>query len=248
MLSRCLHNKTSRTPRINGVRGSKHKSNRLDYMPAKIVSDSDPRVQGYIGKRFGKLTTVRFLEVKPGGAQIWECKCDCGNTTIVFLSNIKRGITSSCGCIGGAKTHGFTSGDKRHLIYGVWCTMIQRCKNAHVKAWKNYGGRGITVCERWKTFENFIEDMLPSYKWGLTLDRVNNNGPYSPENCEWRTRSQQSLNKRTARMITFRGETLNLIVWARRLGIHHAALIARLKRWPIERALTELPVAWFYEI
>jgi hypothetical protein len=136
----------------------------------------------------------------------------------------------------------------QHPMYGVWCTMIQRCTNPNVKVWRNYGGRGIVVCERWKSFSCFLEDMLPAYQHGLSLDRKDNDGPYSPENCRWETRAAQALNKRTSRLITFRGETMNLISWARRLGITHVALIRRLERWPKDRAMTERPLPWCYDI
>lgn len=136
------------------------------------------------------------------------------------------------------KSHLFTAGPKRHLIYGVWATMKQRCSNPSVKCWQIYGGRGIKVCVEWHDFNNFAKDMLPSYSAGLMLGRINNDGDYCKENCRWETRQEQNKNRSISRVITFCGETMNLTDWARKLGLSHSALIRRLKRWPFEKAMT----------
>lgn len=104
------------------------------------------------------------------------------------------------------------------------------------------------VCNEWMDFENFMRDMLPGYKPGLTLERKNNDGPYCASNCVWATRYEQARNNRRNRLITFNGETLLLGEWAQRLGITHSALNRRLQKWPFEKAMTQLPIAWFYEI
>jgi hypothetical protein len=204
-------------------------------MASKITDSNDSRVQAFLGTKIAKLTALRFVRMH-AGCQMWEFQCDCGNTTIARKQFVLRGTTTSCGCVGRTchKTHGY----RKDNFYGVWSTMIQRVTNPNLKCWKNYGGRGITVCERWLKFENFLEDMMPTYKKGLCLERKDNDGPYSPENCCWETRSKQNRNKRSARLITFNGITLNLVDWSSRLDLNHVSLIRRLKSWSLEKALT----------
>lgn len=210
-----------------------------------ITSASDPRVQVNIGKKFNKLTAIKFVEMRRYrgcGMQIWEFQCDCGNTTTTTLNAAKSGTTKSCGCV--VRTHGLS----KTSIYGIWCTMIQRCTNPRVKRFSDYGGRGIKVCPKWTRFSGFLKDMGAGYRKGLTVERIDNDGPYSPENCRWATRFEQNQNTRSSRRITFNGETLNLTTWARRIGITHSALIRRLKYWKFEDAMSVKPIAWCYEI
>ncbi len=210
-------------------------------MPAKITSPNDPRVQQYIGIKFNRLTAIRFVEMKSFAkwtrTQIWEFKCDCGNNLVAILSNVKRGITTSCGCFAKEKStsHGFSC----HPMYRSWDHMIQRCTNPKSDAWGYYGGRGITVCDRWLTFSNFLADMKDGHSEGLTIERMDNSMGYSKENCRWASRAEQSRNKRTSRKITFNDRTLNLTCWAREIGISSGHLKWRIDHWPIERALAK---------
>lgn len=135
------------------------------------------------------------------------------------------------------RTHGHTSGGRESPTYRSWNLMWQRCRNDKCAKYPQYGGRGITVCERWLKFENFLEDMGLRPK-GKTLDRVNNNLGYYPENCRWATNVEQNNNRRNSILLTCRGETLTLPQWARRLGINQKTLRKRLYQgWPIEQAL-----------
>lgn len=122
-------------------------------------------------------------------------------------------------------------------IYAIWRGMRERCFNADNKKYKYYGGRGITVCERWRdSFALFLKDMGEPSK-GLTLDRIDNDGDYEPSNCRWATRKQQAINRRIRRF-TLNGETLSVAEWSQRLGLKKPALSRRLRRWPLEKALS----------
>jgi hypothetical protein len=125
-------------------------------------------------------------------------------------------------------------------FYRVWINIHSRCSNPNSSDhWPFYGARGITVCDRWADFANFAEDMYPTYQEGLTIERIDNNGPYSPENCRWATTAEQSLNKRSNHLLTYEGRTMTIMEWSIETGIHHHALYSRIKRgWSIERALT----------
>ena len=133
-------------------------------------------------------------------------KCVCGNEFNSQMQDVKSGKTKSCGCL--KVTHGL----KSHRLYSVWKAMISRCTNQANKGYKNYGGRGITVCDRWLDIQNFIEDMYPTYKEGLTIERIEVDGNYEPNNCEWVTRQVQNRNKRiiqTNNTSGFRGVNYN---------------------------------------
>ena len=124
---------------------------------------------------------------------LYECPF-CGNEFRALTNNIKRGTTKSCGCLTTA-THGLT----KHRMYSIWRGMMERCYNMSKVEYKNYGGRCISVCERWHNIENFIEDMVPSFEEGLTLDRINVDGNYEPDNCRWADKSTQTQNTRRLR-------------------------------------------------
>lgn len=154
-----------------------------------------------IGKRFGKLTVIGYGG-SDGKNSAWLCRCDCGNESIVRRPNLRSGITQSCGCNRNANwlvTHGQArKGVNRTKVYRAWADMKTRCYNSNWKEYHYYGGRGITVCERWlNSFENFYADMGDSPE-GMSLDRINNDGDYEPSNCRWATSSQQAYNRRVA--------------------------------------------------
>jgi hypothetical protein len=126
-------------------------------------------------------------------------------------------------------------GEHAHLLHYTWRSMINRCENPNHKAWKHYGGRGITVCRRWRKLDNFIADMGPRPQ-GMTLDRYpDNDGDYKPSNCRWATRSQQSRNRRNNRLLTFNGQTMTMWDWAEKVGMTDSMqLFRRLKNgWTV---------------
>lgn len=151
-----------------------------------------PRYIDITSQRFGRLTALEYAGLKK-----WRCSCDCGNECIAQASQLRRAHIRSCGCLhrGFHKTHGHAPHRAETSIYRRWNSMLQRCLNARNKSFKNYGGRGITVCERWLKFENFLADMgLPPP--GLSLDRIDNDLGYFKENCRWATASEQRINQR----------------------------------------------------
>lgn len=122
--------------------------------------------------------------------------------------------------------------------YGVWKSMRQRCNDSNHHKFKDYGARGIMVCKRWDNFRNFYEDMGPRPSPQYSIERKNNNGDYTPENCRWATRLEQANNKRSNRLIQFNSQTKTVTAWAQRLGINESTLRERLSKWTIRRALT----------
>lgn len=133
----------------------------------------------------------------------------------------------------------FKHGLSRTRVHRIWKSMLWRCRNKNARCFRNYGGRGIKVCDRWQAFENFFADMGHPPE-GMSIERENNDGDYEPGNCCWATRLEQQRNTRHNRLITFRGETLPISVWAERTGISYAAVRQRISRygWSPERALT----------
>lgn len=140
------------------------------------------------------------------------------------------------------KGHRTPGARRRDPTYPVWRAMVRRCTNPKCSAWPEYGGRGIAVCERWMTFENFVADMGAPPD-GMQIERVDNDGPYSPANCRWATRGEQARNRRSTHEITFRGATKCLSEWARELGVSPKLLHHRIKAgWPIEQVMTIAPL------
>lgn len=194
------------------------------------------------GQKFGRLTVIKETRDKKGWL-VWLCQCECGNLTKVPASALIRGRTKSCGCGKGRFTHGLSRGanGKHSPLYKIWIQMRQRCYNPKNKSYKDYGGRGITICEEWDNYEAFHNWAIANgYKRGLTIERINNNDSYSPSNCKWVPQSMQLKNIRNNRYITFNGITKTLADWGRITGINPRTISSRIDNgWPIEKALTE---------
>jgi hypothetical protein len=193
------------------------------------------------GQRFSRLVVVSRGENDQFGKARWLCRCNCGNTITTRSNTLRKGETRSCGClhletVRSARTHG----GRRTSLYRVWCVMRARCENPHSPAWHNYGGRGITVCKRWRDFAAFRADMGPKPTPQHTVERINNDGPYSPKNCRWATRREQALNTRRTKRFTHEGLALTLGEWSERTGLPESLLYFRINHshWPIAEALT----------
>ena len=194
------------------------------------------------GKRFGRLLVIA-KDGHKGKSVAWLCKCDCGAKVIVRGNDLRSGATQSCGCIHREQlvernsTHGFCG----TRLYNIWGLMVQRCYNQNVPCYEAYGGRGIGICLEWREdFQAFYEwAMGNGYKENLTIDRIDNNKGYSPDNCRWVTRKVQANNTRRNHYITHNGETHTLSEWAGFLGLNPDTLGSRIYRgWDVDKALT----------
>lgn len=213
-------------------------------MPKKTINLS--------ARRFGRLYVVGtepLLRRKPNGRNQawWDCICDCGCTKFVPASKLIGDETKSCGCLRTEKSrlrsykHGHAAGRTATSAYSVWTSMKTRCYNPECVAYQDYGGRGITVCDRWKdSFETFLAD-LGEPPEGLTLDRINNDGPYSPENCRWATQAQQKRNTRRNIWVDYQGDSYVLTDLAAKFNIPKGTLWLALQRGePMEEAIPRL--------
>lgn len=184
--------------------------------------------------RFGSWIVMKFDPVltEAKGLTYWNCKCDCGTLRNIPSGNLRRNQTTNCGCLQKEKTRArmSTHGDSKTKLYGVWLAMRRRCYLPSCKDFPNWGGRGITVCSEWRNdFENFKKWALESgYNHGLTLERKDTDREYSPSNCTWATRTQQTRNRRITRRVTINGITKPLAQWAEEYGINRGTLDSRL--------------------
>ncbi|MGL5925567.1 hypothetical protein [Chroococcidiopsis sp.] len=187
------------------------------------------------GDVFGKLTAIRFVEMKPHAK--WEFNCGhCQSNFITFLNSVKRGHTKSCGCLVRSQ-----NGLSQTKEFKIWDMMKRRCNDPKNKSFNDYGGRGIKVCDSWlESFEIFLKDMGEAPTKEHSLDRINVNGDYCPENCKWSTRTEQNRNRRDSIYLTLNGKTEHIAQWAFELGIDYFTLMGRYKKgWSHEDILTK---------
>ena len=201
------------------------------------------------GKRYGNLIAIRECGRAKDNAILWLCICDCGNHHLARGTYLNRGIITSCGCMKGKKkvaTMG-THGMSYSRIYGIWKGVKRRCKSPKFRGYENYGGRGIKVCKEWlgeEGFNNFHKWAIENgYQENLTIDRIDVNGDYEPDNCRWITNAEQQYNKRTTYYLTYKDEKKNLKEWAQITGIGASTIRSRVYDygWSVEKAL-ETPV------
>lgn len=197
------------------------------------------------GQKFGRLTVLSRVENKKSRAR-WLCECECGNQVVVAGNDLKTGRTKSCGCLSKELLRGnkrrATHDEHGTKLYIAWKNMRQRANNPNRPDYKFYGGKGIKVCAEWEDYTVFRNWACENgYQEGLTLDRIDVNKDYSPENCRWVDWYVQQNNKSNNHYITLNGETLTLSQWERRTGIDHRVILNRINflGWSVEDALTK---------
>lgn len=183
------------------------------------------------GQKFGRLTVKEIDFSKEYKRVHWICECDCGNIISVSACNLKKG-TNSCGCL---KLELLSKTKGKHYmtntkIYGVWSSMKSRCYNKNAKSYKDYGAKGITVCDEWRNdFGSFYEwSVINGYKEGLQIDRIDNEKGYSPQNCRWVTRKENMNNTSKNVIVSYNGESHTLSEWGKILGIRGGLISQRL--------------------
>jgi hypothetical protein len=183
------------------------------------------------GQRFGRLAVTGRAFPNYRGNAVWECACDCGNRAQVIGPHLTRGLIASCGCLRRERALAAVvkHGQSKTPVYNIWIKIRDRCQNVKNRDYRRYGGRGIKVCDRWQTFENFYADMGHPPP-GMTIERQDNDGPYSPDNCVWADRKTQRRNTSTNLMVQVEGALLPLAVACERLRLKRRAVYMRMRR------------------
>jgi hypothetical protein len=200
-------------------------------------------------QRYGRYVVVGEGQ-RRGKHRIFMCRCDCGAERLVYETNLRRGTSQSCGCLNREiasavnTAHGNSAKGRVSPEYQAWQGMKKRCYRTTCKDYPNYGGRGIEVCDRWRSsFELFLSDVGQRPTAAHSIDRINVHGNYEPGNVRWAIKQVQNSNTRQNRYLTLNGEIKTIVEWARSLGCSHATISARIRRgWTVEQALTEKPV------
>lgn len=193
-----------------------------------------------VGQSFGMWTVIDPSRISQPGSVAVLCRCECGVERLVSLRRLNRGTSTSCGCFAArlSAQRLLTHGGSYTQEYYIWRGVLKRCNDSSCSAYPNYGGRGITVCEEWRSFENFLADMGKRPSSDLSIERRDNEGPYSKDNCYWATWIQQNNNTRRCKPVLFDGKTQTVSEWAREYGIKPSTLQERLKRgWSMFDAL-----------
>ena len=195
----------------------------------------------YIGERFGRLVVLDTFK-RPNENRWTVCRCDCGTVKVIRVDHLTSGATISCGC-SHHDPKNRTHGGSWTRLFKAWSKMRQRCENPSDSGYANYGGRGISVCAEWQRYESFRDWSLANgYADNLTIDRIDNDGPYAPDNCRWTTAARQANNRRTTVWIEAFGERKSMADWAHdpRCSVSYQALNDRLERgMPAEKAITQ---------
>lgn len=198
-----------------------------------------------IGRRFGRLVPFErgewYRYADGRRYDTWKCQCDCGRTKTITGSNLRSGNSMSCGCIPKENPNNKTHGKSNSKIYMRWYDMKRRCNDKKNREYNNYGGRGIKVCKEWLDFTVFYNWAISNgYSEDLTIERIDVNGDYCPENCKWIPLPEQARNKRNSRIIEYKGEKKCLQDWSEALDIPYSRLSQRLLKlgWPVEKAFT----------
>lgn len=201
------------------------------------------RLDVLTGRRFGRLAVGARAANDRQGKPMWHCLCDCGSQTIVRSIALRNGSSQSCGCLARelTRTRSITHGRTSTREWETWHRMKQRCYDPGIDGYMRYGGRGIQVCDRWRdSFEIFYSDMGDRPGPGYSIERVNNDGDYCPENCKWATAGEQARNRSTTVMITAEGRTMTAAEWARELNMSQTTISERISRgWTPARAVSE---------
>lgn len=195
------------------------------------------------GKTFNRLTVIKRNGSDQWGQALWECRCICGNITIVTGGNLRTNGTKSCGCLDKEiwLSHIQTHGLSKTPEYKIWLSIKQRCGNVNYKTYFRYGGRGIEICKEWKNdFKAFFHHVGQRPTNKHTIERIDNNHGYFPGNVKWATQQEQANNRRTSHHITISGIIHTIAQWARLVGVRPQAICCRLYRgWHPERAVLQ---------
>lgn len=187
------------------------------------------------GKKFSRLTVLSYAG-KKGASSAWNCVCECGQRRSVTISNLRSGRTKSCGCF--AQGRNRTHGKARTPVHRAWLSMRDRCLRPKSSAFVDYGGRGISICKEWDTFEGFFADMGDPPE-GFTIERVDVNGNYNKQNCRWADRTDQARNRRNCKFFTIEGKKVRAKEVAEILGVKYKTIMARIKYgWTDEEILS----------
>lgn len=183
------------------------------------------------GMKFGRLTALKKDHVNEKGAHYWECLCDCGNIKVVAKGHLLSGKIKSCGCLA-KENHVGTHFESKTRLYKCWRSMKERCILPSVERYKNYGGRGIKICEPWYNYINFRNWAIKNgYKDYLTLDRIDVNGNYEPSNCRWSTILEQANNKTNNHYLEYCGEKLSIADLSRELNYPYKKLLYKTHKY-----------------
>lgn len=209
-----------------------------------------PLFQDLTGNIYSRLTVKFYAGKAKTGHSLWACECACGRATVVLAKSLKAGLTQSCGCLivetlkKNVTIHGHTSNRSRTPEHQAYTDMVQRCTNPKCKAYKDYGGRGISVFPAWlgeNGFINFLHHVGARPNPKFSLERINNNGNYEPGNVRWATRKEQGQNRRTTRFITAFNETHSMKAWSEKLGINYNTFQQRIRKGETVEEIAEHP-------